>query len=231
MAQKEQRRKVELKRYNASRWDAALGIKVKWWPEDYSSKLLPHDPLWNFQHVPRAWLVWLPMTNRLKSQLDGFDHVFSDPGLSDAEMKNVYRRLCLIHHPDKKGTTDAFCRLQRAYNAARLARRTLIDGSHSRPRAAPHSPHSDKAVPNCPVSTCNAKMVQRTNKETGVLFWGCTMFGVIGCKGTRHLTSGPLCPIPSCKAEMNVCQNRSGVLFWGCLMYRTTGCKGTRSMA
>ena len=37
------------------------------------------------------------------------------PGVSEAEVKHAYRRLCLVVHPDRGGSSEAFIRVNNAY--------------------------------------------------------------------------------------------------------------------
>jgi len=39
-----------------------------------------------------------------------------EPPVTEDDIKKAYRRLCLIHHPDKGGSNDEFIKINEAYN-------------------------------------------------------------------------------------------------------------------
>ena len=39
-----------------------------------------------------------------------------EPPVTEDDIKKAYRRLCLIHHPDKGGSNDEFIKINNAYN-------------------------------------------------------------------------------------------------------------------
>ena len=39
-----------------------------------------------------------------------------EPPVSESDIKKAYRKLCLVHHPDKGGCNDEFIKINEAYN-------------------------------------------------------------------------------------------------------------------
>jgi hypothetical protein len=39
-----------------------------------------------------------------------------EPPVTEDDIKKAYRRLCLVHHPDKGGSNDEFIKINNAYN-------------------------------------------------------------------------------------------------------------------
>jgi len=39
-----------------------------------------------------------------------------EPPVTEDEIKKAYRKLCLVHHPDKGGCNDEFIKINNAYN-------------------------------------------------------------------------------------------------------------------
>lgn len=39
-----------------------------------------------------------------------------EPPVSESDIKKAYRKLCLVHHPDKGGCNDEFIKINNAYN-------------------------------------------------------------------------------------------------------------------
>ena len=56
------------------------------------------------------------------SRSDCFNALGVPPGSSEQSVKDAYRKLAKIHHPDLGGNTDKFVKIQKAYEG-------LMDGS------------------------------------------------------------------------------------------------------
>jgi len=39
-----------------------------------------------------------------------------EPPVTESDIKKAYRKMCLIHHPDKGGSNDEFIKINNAYN-------------------------------------------------------------------------------------------------------------------
>jgi len=39
-----------------------------------------------------------------------------EPPVTEDDIKKAYRKLCLVHHPDKGGSNDEFIKINNAYN-------------------------------------------------------------------------------------------------------------------
>jgi hypothetical protein len=85
-----------------------------------------HESLESLRGSPPMWdeirSLLSGMTKVLKADLDALESqgpyamLGAAVDATDAEIKRVYRELCLKHHPDKGGDTAAFQQMQQAYN-------------------------------------------------------------------------------------------------------------------
>jgi len=56
-----------------------------------------------------------PPVNKLKKS-SSHEILQIQPPISEADIKKAYRKLCLVHHPDKGGSNDEFIKINNAYN-------------------------------------------------------------------------------------------------------------------
>lgn len=56
-----------------------------------------------------------PLVNKIKKS-SSHDILQIEPPVTESDIKKAYKKLCLVHHPDKGGCKDEFIKLTNAYN-------------------------------------------------------------------------------------------------------------------
>ena len=56
-----------------------------------------------------------PPVNKMKKS-SSYEILQIEPPVSESDIKKAYRKLCLVHHPDKGGCNDEFIKINNAYN-------------------------------------------------------------------------------------------------------------------